>query len=103
MKAIKIASYGEAEVLRFSEAEPKPSPAAGQALVKIHAAGVNFVDIYQRRGTYPVKLPFIPGLEASGVVEAVGEKTRGVPPETGSPTPGTSGATASILPLIPKG
>jgi NADPH2:quinone reductase len=78
MKAIKIASYGEAYVLKFSEAEPKPSPAEGQALVKIYAAGVNFVDIYQRRGTYPVKLPFIPGLEASGVVEAVGEKTRGV-------------------------
>ncbi len=78
MKAIKIVSYGDADVLKFTDAEPKPSPAAGQALVKIHAAGVNFVDIYQRRGTYPVKLPFIPGLEASGVVEALGEKVTGI-------------------------
>ncbi len=77
MKAIKIAGYGGADVLKISETEPKPSPAQGQVLVKISAAGVNFVDIYQRRGTYPVKLPFIPGLEASGVVEAVGKNTRG--------------------------
>lgn len=73
MKAIKIKKYGEADVLELSDSEPKPVPSAGQALVKIHYAGVNFVDIYQRRGVYPVKLPFIPGLEASGVVEAVGE------------------------------
>ncbi len=78
MKAIKILNNGGADVLKLSDAEPKPSPAAGQALVKIHAAGVNFVDIYQRRGAYPVKLPFIPGLEASGVVEAVGENVAGV-------------------------
>jgi NADPH2:quinone reductase len=74
MKAIRISSYGDANMLKLTDAEPKPSPATGQVLVKIHAAGVNFVDIYQRRGLYPVKLPFIPGLEASGVVEAVGEK-----------------------------
>jgi NADPH2:quinone reductase len=73
MKAIKISRNGDAGVLKLSNDEPKPSPGPGQALVKIHAAGVNFVDIYQRRGTYPVKLPFIPGLEAAGVVEAVGE------------------------------
>ncbi len=76
MKAIKISSIGGASVLMLSESETKPTPAPGKALVKIHAAGVNFVDIYQRRGTYPVKLPFIPGLEASGVVEAVGERVR---------------------------
>lgn len=72
MKAIKITSHGAADVLKYSDSEPKPIPAAGQALVRIHAAGLNFVDIYQRRGTYPVPLPFIPGLEASGVVEAIG-------------------------------
>ena len=73
MKAIKISNYGDAAVLKLSETEPKPKPGPGQALVKIHVAGVNFVDIYQRRGAYPVKLPFIPGLEASGVIEAVGD------------------------------
>jgi NADPH2:quinone reductase len=73
MKAIRISNYGDASVLQLSDAETKPTPGADQALVKIHAAGVNFVDIYHRRGTYPLKLPFVPGLEASGVVEAVGE------------------------------
>jgi NADPH2:quinone reductase len=80
MKAIRVSNYGGADVLKLSEAEPKPKPVAGQALVKIHAAGVNFVDIYQRRGIYPAKLPFIPGLEAAGVVEAVGEGDTGVSP-----------------------
>lgn len=73
MKAIKITGYSDADVLKMSEREPQPTPSAKQVLVKIHAAGVNFVDIYQRRGTYPLKLPFIPGLEAAGVVEAAGE------------------------------
>lgn len=80
MKAIKISSYGDAGVLKLATDEPKPVPGEGQALVKIHAAGVNFVDIYQRRGAYPVKLPFIPGLEASGVVEAVGVNVADVAP-----------------------
>jgi NADPH2:quinone reductase len=80
MKAIKISNYGDADVLRLTDREQKPAPAEGQVLVKIHAAGVNFVDIYQRRGTYPVKLPFVPGLEASGVVEAIGNKVAGVRP-----------------------
>ncbi len=74
MKAIIISSNGDAGVLKLSDTEPKPTPASGQVIVKIHAAGVNFVDIYQRRGTYPLKLPFIPGLEASGVVEEAGSK-----------------------------
>jgi len=78
MKAIRISNNGDADVLKLSDVEPKPSPVAGQVLVKIHAAGVNFVDVYQRRGNYPVKLPFIPGLEAAGVVEASGEKVTGI-------------------------
>ena len=74
MKAIKISSFGDASVLKLTDTEPKPTPGEGQVLVRIRAAGVNFVDIYHRRGTYPLKLPFIPGLEASGVIEAIGEK-----------------------------
>jgi NADPH2:quinone reductase len=77
MKAIKIASQGEADVLKLSTSEPMPKPASGQVLVRIHAAGVNFVDIYQRRGSYPQHLPFIPGLEAAGVVEEVGPDVTG--------------------------
>jgi NADPH2:quinone reductase len=74
MKAIKISSFGDASVLKLADTEPKPTPGEGQVLVRIRAVGVNFVDIYHRRGTYPLKLPFIPGLEASGVIEAIGEK-----------------------------
>ena len=80
MKAVKISRYGDADVLQLTDSEPKPAPAAGQALVKIYAAGVNFVDIYQRRGTYPLQLPYIPGLEASGVVEEIGAKVAGIRP-----------------------
>jgi NADPH2:quinone reductase len=75
MRAIKIEKYGDAGVLKLTD-EQKPAPAAGQVLIKIHVAGVNFVDIYQRRGGYAVNLPFIPGLEASGVVQTVGDKVK---------------------------
>lgn len=73
MKAIKISNLGEADVLKVTDMEV-PKPGEGQALVKIHAAGVNFVDIYLRQGYYPMKLPFVPGQEAAGVVAAVGDK-----------------------------
>ncbi len=49
MKAIRISSYGDADMLKLTDTEPKPTPATGQVLVRIHTAGVNFVDIYQRR------------------------------------------------------
>lgn len=73
MKAIKITNNGDASVLKLSTMEPTPVPGAGQVLVRIHAAGVNFVDIYQRKGLYPHNLPYIPGLEGAGVVEEVGK------------------------------
>jgi hypothetical protein len=55
---------------------PKPGPE--QVLVKLYAAGLNFVDIYQRKGIYPVGLPYIPGLEGAGTVEEMGEKVKGI-------------------------
>jgi NADPH:quinone reductase len=79
MKAIKMTSYGGPEVLKLEEASIG-QPKKGEALVQVKAAGINFIDIYQRRGTYPVKLPYIPGLEASGIVEAVGEGVTNVKP-----------------------
>lgn len=79
MKAIQITQYGGPEVLKIREVQIG-KPDKGQALVRIEAAGINFIDVYQRRGTYPVKLPYIPGLEASGVVEAVGEGVENVKP-----------------------
>lgn len=79
MKAIQISTFGGPEVLKITETN-MGQPKKGQALIRIKAAGVNFIDIYQRRGTYPVKLPYIPGLEASGIVEAIGEGVENVKP-----------------------
>jgi len=71
MKAIRVKSPGGPEVLELVEL-PTPQPGAGQALVRVEAAGVNFIDIYQRSGIYKLPLPFTLGQEGAGVVEAVG-------------------------------
>ena len=71
MRAIQITRTGGPEVLEVKEL-PAPTPGTGQALVRIEASGVNFIDVYFREGRYPSALPFIPGQEAAGVVEAVG-------------------------------
>ncbi len=79
MKAIVVSEHGGPEVLRLQEI-PTPEPGAGQARVKIAAAGLNFIDIYQRRGEYSTPLPYTPGYEAAGVVEAVGPDVTTVKP-----------------------
>src|SRR5215471_15137504 len=71
MKAIVVENFGGPEVLVYGDAE-KPAPKAGEALVKLDAVGLNYIDVYHRTGLYPVPRPFIPGMEAAGVVEAVG-------------------------------
>ncbi len=71
MKAIRIARTGGPEVLDLVEL-PTPQPGAGEALDRVEAAGVNFVDVYYRTGAYTRELPFSLGLEGAGVVEAVG-------------------------------
>ena len=74
MKAIRIHEFGNPEVMKIEEI-PDPEPGAGQVAVRIYAAGVNPVDAYIRSGLYPLKpeLPFTPGMDAAGVVEAVGD------------------------------
>lgn len=72
MKAIRVHKTGDPSVLAVEELST-PRPGNGEALVQIKASGVNFVDIYQRSGQYPVSLPFTPGFEGSGIVEAVGQ------------------------------
>jgi NADPH2:quinone reductase len=72
VKAIRVHATGGPEVLRLEEV-PVPVPAAGQVVIRVEAAGVNFVDVYYRQGLYPVSLPFTPGREAAGVIERVGE------------------------------
>lgn len=79
VKAIVIEQYGGPEVLKLADTEIG-SPGQGQALVRLAMAGVNFVDIYQRRGTYARQLPFTPGLEGAGIVEEVGEGVTTVKP-----------------------
>jgi len=73
MKAILVHEFGGPEALRFEEVET-PTPGPGQVLVKVHAAGVNPYDTYMRAGTYAIKpqLPYTPGSDAAGVIEAVG-------------------------------
>jgi NADPH2:quinone reductase len=71
MKAIRVESYGGPESLVYTEVD-KPEPKRGEALVRIEAIGVNFIDVYHRTGLYPLPLPFTPGSEAAGTVEAVG-------------------------------
>ncbi len=79
MKAIRFHEKGAPEVLRYEEAE-RPSPGPGEVLVRVHAIGVNFADTLFRRGQYLTEpqFPQIPGAEAAGVVEEVGE---GVSPD----------------------
>lgn len=72
MKAIQVRSTGGPEVLELRDV-PDPIPQAGEALVRIHTSGVNFMDVYFREGKYKAPLPLIPGGEASGHVEALGD------------------------------
>lgn len=71
MNAIRIHETGDAGVLRLETIDP-PSPGPGQALVRMEAIGLNFIEIYQRTGLYKIQLPFTPGTEGAGTVEAVG-------------------------------
>jgi NADPH2:quinone reductase len=79
MKAIRVHEYGDAEVLRYEET-PLPEPGAGEARLKIEAAGVNFIDIYHRTGKYPAQLPITLGMEGAGMVDAVGSGVSDVKP-----------------------
>jgi len=77
MKAIRFPRYGDAEVLRFEDA-PMPPFGEDDVLIKVHSAGVNPADCQIRRGDYqaflPLTLPFIPGWDVAGTIEAVGAK-----------------------------
>lgn len=73
MKQVQVAKTGGPEQLEVVEA-PVPTPGPQEALVRIHASGVNFIDIYFRMGLYEAPLPVVLGNEAAGVVEAVGSE-----------------------------
>jgi NADPH:quinone reductase len=81
MKAIQVSEFGGPEVLKLHEV-PTPKPETGQVLVKVGAVGVNPYDTYMRTGTYAIKppLPYTPGSDAAGTVEAVGAGVKNVKP-----------------------
>lgn len=76
MQAIQVKKTGGPEVLELVDI-PKPQPKPGEVLVHVAASGVNFIDTYFREGRYPAELPFIPGQEAAGTVEQLGEGVTG--------------------------
>jgi NADPH2:quinone reductase len=83
MKAIRIHEFGDPKVMKIEEI-PDPQPGAGQIAVRIYAVGVNPVDTYIRSGLYPLKpeLPFTPGMDAAGIVDAVGDDVKKYSPGT---------------------
>ena len=109
MRAIRVESPGGPEVLQLAEL-PMPTAGAGQALVRVEAAGVNFIDIYQRSGTYQLALPFTLGQEGAGVVEMAGAGVTEVAPGDRVAWAGVMGsyATHQVLPAaklvrVPEG
>ncbi len=72
MKAIRVHAPGSPEVMKFEDV-PEPQPKAGEAIVKVDAAGLNYIDVYQRSGLYKLDMPLTLGLEAGGTVTAVGQ------------------------------
>ena len=79
MKAIQILETGGPEVLTLRDLA-KPQPQAGEALMRVQACGVNFIDTYFREGRYPASLPYTLGQEAAGIVEAVGMGVTSIKP-----------------------
>jgi NADPH2:quinone reductase len=71
MKAVRIHAPGGPEVMKLDDV-PEPTPKAGEAVVKVDAAGLNYIDVYQRSGLYKLAMPLTLGLEAGGTVTAVG-------------------------------
>lgn len=95
MKAVRVHAPGGLDALRYEDV-PEPTPGRGQALVRIEAAGVNFIDIYQRSGLYKVELPYTLGVEAAGVVAAVGPDVTVVRPGARVAYTGPAGAYAEL-------
>lgn len=89
MNAIRFQQVGGPDVLRLEQV-PTPTPSTGEVLIRVEAAGINFIDVYKREGRYPVPLPATLGEEGAGVVAAVGAGVPGF-------TPGDRVAWAGVL------
>src|SRR5262249_53026775 len=93
MKAIQVQETGGPEALTLVDL-PVPKPKPNEAVVKIAAAGVNFIDVYFREGRYPAPLPFVDGQEAAGVISEVGGDVKALKPGDRGAYTGTLGAYA---------
>ena len=105
MRAVRVHQYGGPEAMQVEEV-PDPTPGPGEAVVNVEAAGVNFIDIYQRSGAYKGALPFGLGQEGAGVVESVGFGVTDVKPGDRVAWQGVLGsyATRAVVPadrLVP--
>jgi NADPH2:quinone reductase len=98
MKAIVVDRPGGPEVLTYQES-PDPIAGPNQLLVRVAAAGVNFIDIYQREGLYTMPLPYTPGLEGSGVVVDVGASVTTFAPGDNVAWAGMLGSYADMIAL----
>ena len=98
MKAIVVTGHGGPEVLELSDVE-EPTAGAHEILVEVEAAGVNFIDTYQRAGIYDMALPYTPGLEGAGVVRAVGPEVTSVSPGDTVAWCGQLGSYAELITL----
>src|SRR5260370_31836898 len=79
MKAIQVQKTGGPEALTLVDL-PAPKPKASEAVVKIAASGVNFIDVYFREGRYPSPVPFIPGQETAGTISEIGSDVKSLKP-----------------------
>ena len=95
-RVVKVHAYGGPEALQVEDADPG-RPAKGEALIRQSAIGLNFIDVYHRTGLYPQpSMPFTPGMEGAGVVEAVGEGVSDLKPGDRVAYAGTLGGYAEM-------
>ena len=100
MRAVVVSRTGGPEVLEVQE-RPDPEPGPDELLVDVEAAGVNFIDVYQREGRYPLALPFVAGSEGAGVVRSVGAQVQDVRPGdrvAWAMLPGSGYTSAALVP-----
>ena len=98
MKAIQVQKTGGPEVLTLVDI-PVPKPKPNEAVVKIAAAGVNFIDVYFREGRYPAPLPFVDGQEAAGTVSEIGSEVKSLKPGDRVAYTGVLGSYAEYAPV----